>query len=216
MRTHVTRQNNEAASAPARAGLSGRSFPIQAKLKTASPEEDATVLKHHAEEPSRSGASFGEVPLFPEQRSARNENGSPLPESLQRKMGAAFQADFSDVRVHQGPDAASLSALAFTQGRDIHFAPGRYNPSSLEGQKIIAHELAHVIQQRQGRVAVPQGRSVPLNADPILEAEADTLGAKAVAGQSVAATGAGSGAKSIISPAGSAPIQGLMDRIREL
>jgi hypothetical protein len=182
MRTHVTRQNNEAAPAPARAGLSGRSFPIQAKLKTASPEEDGTVLENRAGEPSRSGASFGEVPLFLEQRMARNENGSPLPESLQRKMGAAFQADFSDVRIHQGPDAASLSALAFTQGRDIHFAPGRYNLSSLEGQKIIAHELAHVIQQRQGRVAVPQGWSVPLNADPSLEAEADTLGAKAVAG----------------------------------
>jgi hypothetical protein len=186
MRTHAVRSTNEAAPSPVGVALRGRSFPVQAKLKAASIEEDATALENRAGETSRSGASFSKVRVFPEQPDfAGSGAGSPLPESLQRKMEAAFHADFSNVRVHQGPDAASLSALAFTQGRDINFAPGQYNPSSLEGQKIIAHELAHVVQQRQGKVAVPQGKGAPINADPVLEAEADSLGRKAVQGQVV-------------------------------
>jgi hypothetical protein len=97
-----------------------------------------------------------------------------------RKWETAFHADFSDVRVHPGAaNADSLSALAFTQGRDIHFAPGKYNPTSLQGQKLIGHELAHVVQQRSGKVAAPYSGVAPINEDPALEAQADTWGEKA-------------------------------------
>jgi hypothetical protein len=126
---------------------------------------------------------------------------------VRKKMEIAFRADFSDVRIHQGPDAESLSALAFTQGRDIHFAPGHYNPSSREGQRIIAHELTHVMQQRAGKVAVPEGQDVALNSDPTLEAEADALGSRAAEGEPVNVPGIRSGGESPTHRAGG-PILG--------
>jgi len=47
---------------------------------------------------------------------------------------------------------SSLGAQAYTQGTDIHFAPGQYQPSSQGGQELLGHELAHVVQQADGRV----------------------------------------------------------------
>jgi hypothetical protein len=77
--------------------------------------------------------------------------GQAIPPSLRHNMEAAFGHDFSDVRVHHGHEATILGAQSFTHGNDIHFAPGRYDPHSLQGQELIGHELAHVVQQRQGR-----------------------------------------------------------------
>jgi hypothetical protein len=50
----------------------------------------------------------------------------PLPEAVRGKMEAAFGADFSGVRVHVGPQAERIGAIAFTLGSDIYFAPGRF------------------------------------------------------------------------------------------
>jgi hypothetical protein len=108
---------------------------------------------------------------------ARN-GGAPLPMPLLAKMEAAFGADFSAVRVHVGPQAARIGAIAFTTGNDLYFAPGRYQPGSAQGQQLIGHELAHVIQQRQGRVRAP-GSGVAVVQDHALEAEADRLGMRA-------------------------------------
>ncbi|SMH39825.1 eCIS core domain-containing protein [Azospirillum agricola] len=107
--------------------------------------------------------------------------GKPLPEALQRKMGAALGGDFSNVRVHVGPQASSIGALAFTTGSDIYFAPGQYRPDTPQGQQLLGHELAHVLQQKAGRVrvAVPDGLSIVQ--DDALEAEADRLGQRAAA-----------------------------------
>jgi Domain of unknown function (DUF4157) len=156
------------------AGLAGRPFPIQARRDSAPlTEKSQAEIDRPEEKTAELGASFSNVRVFPQEPTG---NGNPLPSSVRQKMEAAFHTDFSDVRVHQGaPDAESLSALAFTQGRDIHFAPGQYRPATLEGQKIIAHELTHVVQQRQGRVATPQGKGVPVNAEQHLEQEADQL-----------------------------------------
>jgi hypothetical protein len=103
----------------------------------------------------------------------------PLPEPLQQKMEALFGASFDDVRVHVGPEAPSIGALAFTKGSDIYFAPGQYDPASPRGQQLIGHELAHVVQQRQGRVQNPLGAGVAVVQDPALEAEADRMGQRA-------------------------------------
>jgi hypothetical protein len=100
-------------------------------------------------------------------------------------METAFEADFSDIRVHHGPQAESMGALAFTQGQDIHFARGQYDPGSRSGRKLIGHELAHVVQQRAGKVAMPDGDGPPINASPELESEADALGANALQGGDV-------------------------------
>lgn len=121
-------------------------------------------------------------------RDALPGSGAFMPAPVQAKMERAFGVDFSSVRVHEGPDAGERGAHAFTQGEHIHFAPGRYHPTSHEGQELLGHELAHVVQQRAGRVAVPQAKresgAAPINADPALEAEADLMGARAARGES--------------------------------
>lgn len=110
---------------------------------------------------------------------ARSGRGKPLPERVRQKMEGALGADFSDVRIHVGSEAESLEAVAFTRGADIHFAPGVYSPETPQGQEVLGHELAHVVQQRAGRVALPKGAGAPINADPGLEAEAEGMGKQA-------------------------------------
>jgi len=77
--------------------------------------------------------------------------GAPLPSPLRNFMEPRFGADFSSVRVHAGPEAATLSsqlnAHAFTIGRDIYFNDGQFRPETDAGRELIAHELTHTIQQ---------------------------------------------------------------------
>jgi hypothetical protein len=69
-------------------------------------------------------------------------------------MGNEFGVDFSDVRIHADEEAAgsaaALDASAYTIGREIYFAPGKYAPGKPEGARLLAHELAHVVQQSGG------------------------------------------------------------------
>jgi len=108
--------------------------------------------------------------------------GVPLPAAVRQKMEAAFGANFADVRVHVDARAASIGAVAFTRGSHIHFAPAQYNPSTLRGQHLLAHELAHVVQQRTGRVRNPFGAGVAVVQDTLLEAEAERMAGRATAG----------------------------------
>jgi hypothetical protein len=105
--------------------------------------------------------------------------GRSLPDGVRGKMEAALGADFSAVRVHVGPQAERIGAVAFTMGSDIYFAPGRFQPNTVQGQQLLGHELAHVVQQRQGRVRNPMGSGVAVVQDRALEAEADRLGHRA-------------------------------------
>ncbi|MGE0403061.1 MAG: DUF4157 domain-containing protein [Kofleriaceae bacterium] len=68
----------------------------------------------------------------------------PLPSAQRAGIERAFGADFGDVRVHEGNEAASMGALAFTQGDSLGLG-GRSG-----GDPLIGHEAAHVIQQRAG------------------------------------------------------------------
>ena len=81
-------------------------------------------------------------------------NGSPVDGPLRNSMEGFFGTDFGDVQFHTGPRvqalAGSLGAQAFTIGNHVAFAAGRYQPHTTEGQRLIAHELTHVVQQRQG------------------------------------------------------------------
>jgi hypothetical protein len=69
----------------------------------------------------------------------------------QARFEGVFGADFSSVRVHDdaqsNAQARSLDAVAFTQGSDIHFGAGAYQPGTQDGDRLIAHELTHVVQQ---------------------------------------------------------------------
>ncbi|MBX7224309.1 MAG: DUF4157 domain-containing protein, partial [Blastocatellia bacterium] len=78
-----------------------------------------------------------------------------------------------DVNVHYNSDKpAQLQALAYTQGTDIHVAPGE--------EKNLAHEAWHVVQQKQGRVApTTQMQGIAVNDDSGLEREADVMGGRA-------------------------------------
>ncbi len=102
--------------------------------------------------------------------------GRPLEPGIRQAMESFFQADFSGVRVHEGPAAQAMGALAFTLGEGIHFAPGLYDPASREGVELLGHELTHVLQQRDGRVANPYGQGIAIVQDPALEEEADRMG----------------------------------------
>ena len=115
--------------------------------------------------------------------------GQALPETVQRKMESFFGADFSDVRVHVGPQAQTIGALAFTLGSDLYFAPGQYDPHSTRGQRLLGHELTHVVQQRAGRVRNPHGSGIAVVQDHALETEADRMGMQAAV-QAMPAAGA--------------------------
>jgi hypothetical protein len=102
--------------------------------------------------------------------------GEALPPAVKQQMEGYFDADFSDVRVHVGPEAGSIGALAFTVGTDLYFAPDQYQPHTQYGRELIGHELTHVVQQRDGRVGNPFGKGVAVVHDEELEAEADRHG----------------------------------------
>ncbi|MCP5049030.1 MAG: DUF4157 domain-containing protein [bacterium] len=109
-------------------------------------------------------------------------SGSGLPRGVQARMENALNTSLSDVTVHSNSGKASeVGALAYTQGTDIHVAPGQYNPGTSAGKQLLGHELAHVAQQKDGRVQ-PTGSvgGLPLNDSPALEKEADDLGSKAL------------------------------------
>ncbi len=77
--------------------------------------------------------------------------GFPLPRTLHQSMGGALGADLSGVRLHTGSAAdllnRSMQSRAFTVGGDIFFARGQYQPQSSAGQRLLAHELTHTVQQ---------------------------------------------------------------------
>src|SRR5437764_4557798 len=136
--------------------------------------------------PTRLGHSLSRIPIFPKAETGQSvDSGRPLPKSVRQQMETALGQDFSDVRIHEGSHVTSIGALAYTQGTDLHFAPGRYQPSSAEGQALIGHELTHVAQQRAGLVQPIQWNEIPLNAESSLEGEADVASKEAAQGKAV-------------------------------
>ncbi len=111
--------------------------------------------------------------------------GKRMAPTIQAKMESVFGTSFADVRIHEGPEAASIGALAFTQGSSIYFAPGQYNPTTPHGQRLLGQQLAHVVQQRSGRVRNPFGAGTAVVHDPLLKAEADMMGSRAAMAQTV-------------------------------
>jgi hypothetical protein len=94
----------------------------------------------------------GRAPSPPSVQSPRG--GKPLPEDLLPKPERRFGADFSALRVHtdqaSSRSARGLGARAFTMGDDIVFGEGVSAAHTTQGRALLAHELAHVVQQRRG------------------------------------------------------------------
>lgn len=103
-------------------------------------------------------------------------SGMPLEPTTRHDMETRFGHDFSHVRVHADANAAestrAVNALAYTVGHHVAFGTGRYAPQSEAGSRLLAHELAHVVQQSRGPTAVHAYRMVSDPGDPA-EHEAD-------------------------------------------
>ncbi len=105
----------------------------------------------------------------------KRENNTGMPDNLKAGVESLSGIDMSDVRVHYNSSKpAEVGALAYTQGTNIHVAPGQ--------ERHLPHEAWHVVQQAQGRVRpTMQMKDVAVNDDKGLEQEADEMGAKATA-----------------------------------
>ena len=106
---------------------------------------------------------------------AARGGGQPLEGSTRKRLEARFGESLGDVRLHADSHAEALarsvSARAFTVGSDLFFAAGAYRPGSRDGDKLIAHEVTHAVQQRDASASGTLSVSAADDA-PELEAEA--------------------------------------------
>ncbi|MDT0184485.1 DUF4157 domain-containing protein [Microbacterium sp. ARD31] len=107
-------------------------------------------------------------------RATRVGDGAPLDNDTMARMEAAFGHDFSAVRVHRDDEATRRGARALTSGNDIHLAPGAHDPGTPEGRHLLAHELAHVVQQGGRR---PLGAAPDRGGEAAAHAAADQVAA---------------------------------------
>jgi|GEM_PF-4673754 len=130
-----------------------------------------TQLQHAFDSSPRVVAQAKQAQTLQRRASPRNDTG--LPDGLKSGVESLSGMSMDDVRVHYNSSApAQLQALAYTQGSDIHVAPGQ--------EKHLAHEAWHVVQQKQGRVQpTTQLQGESLNDAPGLEHEADVMGSRA-------------------------------------
>ncbi len=139
--------------------------PNRAVGPTREEGEDAKDLPRPADEEKRliqtkslAGQSLDQSPQLSATVAANLQamqgSGSPLSHETRSFFEPRFGANFSQVRVHTNERAAqsasALSARAFTTNRDIVFGAGEYSPETHSGQRLLSHELAHVVQQGAG------------------------------------------------------------------
>jgi hypothetical protein len=149
-------------------GLTGSNQMMLAKMR-------------NAKQSNSGGGSAGSDVL----RMVASSQGRDLPEAIARRMSAALGHDFLHVQIHTDADAAKaaqgIGAKAFAQGSDVYFDTGEFQPGTAGGDKLLAHELSHVVQHDQGRVPSGKGAQVSKPSDG-LEREADAMAARALNG----------------------------------
>ncbi len=108
--------------------------------------------------------------------------GHPLDTATRSFMEPRFGHDFSQARVHTDARAAAsagaVNALAYTVGRDVVFGAGQYEPGTMEGRRLLAHELTHVVQQ--GNQSTLQSKLAIGQSHDSFEQEADQIAASVV------------------------------------
>ena len=144
--------------------------PVQ---KQEEEEEEALMEKKANKRPYQLKAN--------EVASASTGFASKLPAQLKENMEHSLGGDFSNTEIYANSSKASkMGALAYAQGNEIHFAPGKYDPESQRGKELIGHELTHIVQQKKGVVQKTKNdRGMNVNSEFKLEKEADDLGKKA-------------------------------------
>lgn len=142
----------------------GYLLAIRAHLRALLQEGEDTVVEPTGAEPAAPAAGFPQQkPLAGGASGAgggvpaatalpRLGSGEPLAGGQRRRLESAFADSFPEVRLHHGSEAARLSralgARAFTYGSDVVFGAHQYAPGTASGDALLAHELAHVLQQR--------------------------------------------------------------------
>ena len=136
------------------AGVAQRTLGGAARIRRSMPQPSVVARPtiHRIQRQGPIGAEGGDLDSSTAAAlQSQRGRGRPLDGPVRTSMESAFGADFSSVRVHDGPPAQalnrSLSARAFTMSSDIFFRAGAPNGSSADGQRLLAHELTHVVQQ---------------------------------------------------------------------
>ena len=127
-----------------KSSLSAGEEKLRRKCTECEEEEKKTELRRKETNP---GPQFAP----PSVHQVLNSPGRTLDRATRAFMEPRFGVDFSGVRIHDGLQAAesasAIAALAYTVGQDIVFGASQYSPGSNSGQRLLAHELAHVVQQ---------------------------------------------------------------------
>jgi hypothetical protein len=126
-------------------------------LPAAAPRLDqAGILRLQRAAGNASVAGLIEEERSPVRDVLESGGGRGLDKPLRTMMESRLGSDFGDVRIHDDAKASesarAVQAHAYTVGNDIVFQSGRYQPDSASGQRMLAHELTHVVQQRSGPV----------------------------------------------------------------
>ncbi len=170
-----------------RRGKQGRSNrKAQEELPSAlGAEPQAQIVQLQRQLGNRKVADMLQNETMPDQASGMNAiderigTGRSLDNAAKTRMEAAFGEDFSDVRVHTDSAADGLTrqkgARALTLGSEIAFESGTYQPQTPHGDALLAHELAHVVQQRRAVEAGAEARAFDTRVGPqdALERDAD-------------------------------------------
>ena len=134
--------------------------------------------------PQRASDMASSTNIPPSVHDVLNEPGHPLDAGIRAFMEPRFDQDFSAVRVHTGERAArstrTVDALAYTVGHDVVFGSGQYAPATPAGRHLMAHELAHVVQQQAGLASGLQ-RQATSNGSTVEEEKAAEAAAASVA-----------------------------------
>ena len=160
----------------------------------------------------------GGAPVAPDEAlaSVAGSSGAALPDGPRARMEESLGHDLSAVRVHTGAASAGaatqLQARAFTTGQDIHFGAGEYRPDDPYGMHLLAHEVAHTVQQRGGDAA-PQRKAEVSQPGDAAEVAADRFADHVVHGAPMPSLGAASG---VIQRAPVAPTYGGQTGVRDL
>ena len=178
-----------------------RAINAPAEQNSATPQQ-AAVLRLQREAGNEAVSSLMEEERSPVLDVVGSGGGSALPEATRAGMEARFGADFADVRLHTGSAAAesaqSVQAKAYTVGEDVVLGSG-VDPSSSAGEKTLAHELTHVLQQRAGDVdGTPAAGGIKVS-DPSdrFEQEAEHTAEQVLSGAAPAVAPAAAGAAGV-------------------
>lgn len=155
---------SSSAQSPAKSPAgSGQFAPPDLKLTGESDSATKDVKKEEegaVHRKSSSESDVGDAP--PIVQSVLASSGRPLDPSTRVSMETRFGFDFSKVRIHTDSEATesarSVNAVAYTVGSDIVFSGGAFSPNTLAGQHLLAHELAHIVQQE----GLPEADHSPL------------------------------------------------------